>query len=88
MTNAEATYVVDALISASDLAGVTDNEAAAAKANELRENLRGYIIGALTSPWSGPYVAYRNGALELETTAGNNQSILGMRNIAVCKEAQ
>lgn len=87
MTNAEATHVIDALINASELACVTDNEAAVAKANELRENLRGYIIGALTSPWSGPYVTYRNGALELETT-GNNQSILGMRNIAVCKEAQ
>lgn len=47
MTKEEATCLVDALIDATELACVTDNENGVMKAQTLRDSLRGYVISML-----------------------------------------
>lgn len=47
MTKEEATCLVDALIDATELACVTDNENGVMKAQALRDSLRGYVVSML-----------------------------------------
>lgn len=71
MTKEEATCLVDALIDASELACVTDNESGVMKAQMLRDSLRGYVVSMLiasgytfdTYTSTAPAVVYRDGAM-------------------------
>ena len=71
MTKEEATCLVDALIDASELACVTDNERGVMKAQTLRDSLRGYVISMLiasgytfnTYTGTVPAVAYRDSSM-------------------------
>lgn len=49
MTKEEATCLVDALIDATELACVTDNENGVMKAQALRDSLRGYVVSMLVA---------------------------------------
>lgn len=71
MTKEEATCLVDALIDATELACVTDNENGVMKAQALRDSLRGYVVSMLiasgytfnTYTSTVPGVVYRDGSM-------------------------